>query len=164
MELLTPHIGTIFWTAVTFVAVLLILYKYGWNPILSLLEEREQRIKESLETAAKLQDQAKRAEEERHQIIESATKAAFDLLIEGRLQAEKQSQEILQKAQQEAAALLDRARAEIERSRDEAIQDLQRMAVELSLAATEKLIGKSLSVEEHQALIQEALQRMERLN
>lgn len=164
MELMTPHVGTIFWTAVTFVAILALLYKYGWNPILALLEERERRIKESLETADRLQQQAKENDEERRRIIESARKEAHDLMIAGRLAAEKIRDEILVKAQAEANAGLERAKREIEASREQALSDIRTLAVELSMAATEKLIAKSLTVDDHRRMIDESLTQLEQMN
>ena len=55
MELMTPAGGTIFWTTLTFLLLLFALTKVGWKPILSMLDEREKKLKESLELA----DQAK---------------------------------------------------------------------------------------------------------
>ena len=49
MELLTPNLGLVFWTAVSFGIVLWLLSKYAWGPITSALKEREESIKEALE-------------------------------------------------------------------------------------------------------------------
>ena len=60
MELLTPNLGTFFWTAATFVLLLVILKKVAWGPILQTLAERETRIKEALEKAGYTPPQAAR--------------------------------------------------------------------------------------------------------
>jgi F-type H+-transporting ATPase subunit b len=46
--LLDPHLGTILWTIITFVVVLLILKKFAWPQLLASLDEREQRISDAI--------------------------------------------------------------------------------------------------------------------
>ena len=53
MRLVTPDIGTIFWMLLMFIAVLLILRKFAWKPILNALRNREQSIEDSLRSADK---------------------------------------------------------------------------------------------------------------
>ena len=48
MELLSPNLGTIFWTVLTFILLILFLKKLAWKPILKVLDDRENRIKSSL--------------------------------------------------------------------------------------------------------------------
>ena len=50
--LLDPHLGTILWTIITFVVVLLILKKFAWPQLLASLDEREQRISDAINSAA----------------------------------------------------------------------------------------------------------------
>jgi F-type H+-transporting ATPase subunit b len=164
MELMTPHIGTIFWTAVTFIALLVILYKVGWKPILAILEERERKIRESLQTADRLQQEAKKSAEERQKVVDSGKKEVQEILNAGRTAAETIRDEILKKAQDEANGMVDRAKREIEAERDEALRDIRKLAVELSMAATEKLIGKSMTAKDHEKLINDSLAKMEQLN
>lgn len=164
MELLTPHVGTIFWTAVTFFVILFILYRYGWNPILQLLDERERKIRESLETAEQLKVQAERSAEERRRIIEAAQKEAMGIIESAHTAAEKLRQEIVAKAQQDAAAQLEHVKQEIQAMREQALRDIRQTAVELSLALTEKVIGTSLDRRAHESLIDETLAEIGKLN
>ena len=49
--LLDPHLGTILWTIITFVVVLLILKKFAWPQLLASLDEREHRISDAINSA-----------------------------------------------------------------------------------------------------------------
>ena len=53
MDLLTPSIGLIFWTAIVFIILLVILRAYAWKPILNAVKEREKSIEDSLNAAKK---------------------------------------------------------------------------------------------------------------
>ena len=164
MELMTPHGGTIFWTTVTFVALLLIMWKIAWKPILQALNERETKISESLNAADKAKQDVEKALANQHDLIAESKKEAQQIIDKSRKSAELVKDEILQKANTDSENLLANAKREIELSRDEAIKEIQNLAVDLSMAATQKLIGKALDKSEHKALIQNSMKKMEDLN
>ena len=51
MDLVTPEFGLIFWTLITFLALLFILKKFAWKPILGAVSERDQGIRDALASA-----------------------------------------------------------------------------------------------------------------
>ncbi len=57
MELVTPGIGLLFWMLIMFSAVLFILGKFAWKPILQILKERETTIEEALNSAKKAKEE-----------------------------------------------------------------------------------------------------------
>ncbi len=59
-ELLSPEPGTMIWTAVTFVVLLIVLGKFAWRPLLDALEKREKSIQNALESAAALKAEAEK--------------------------------------------------------------------------------------------------------
>jgi F-type H+-transporting ATPase subunit b len=160
MELMTPHGGTIFWTAVTFICLVLILSKFAWRPILQTLEEREKRIRESLDAAEKARVASQKTLEEQSQIIDAARREAQEILARTRKAADTAREEMLKKAGSEAEHLVEKARREIELSRDRAIEEIRGLAVELSMSATRRLIGKSLDPKDHEALIEQSLKNI----
>jgi len=164
MELMTPQGGTIFWTTVTFVALLLIMWKSAWKPIIQALNERETKIKESLNAADKAKQDVEQALADQQDLIAVSKKEAQEIIDKSRKSAEMVKEEIIEKAKTEAGNMLTNAKREIELSRDQAIEEIQGMAVELSMAATKKLIGKALDKSKHEALIQDSLKKMEDMN
>ncbi len=164
MELMTPHGGTIFWTTVTFVALLLIMWKIAWKPIIQALNERETKIRESLNAADKAKQDVEKALANQQDLIAESKKAAQEIIDKSRKSAELIKDDVLQKANAEAENMLANAKREIELSRDKAIEEIQNLAVDLSMAATQKLIGKTLDKSDHNALIQESMKKMKDLN
>ena len=51
--------GLFFWQLLIFIGLILILKKFAWKPILDTLNERENSIKESLESAQKAKEEAR---------------------------------------------------------------------------------------------------------
>jgi F-type H+-transporting ATPase subunit b len=164
MELMTPAGGTIFWTTLTFLLLLFVLTKVGWKPILSMLDEREKKINESLELAEQAKIASQKTLAEQTQILDAARKESQEIMARNRKAAETTKDEILKKANAEAEQLIAKAKREIDLSRDKAMEDIRDLAVELSMNATAKLIGKSLDAKDHQSLIDESLEKLGTLN
>jgi len=160
MELLTPNPGTIFWTVVTFVLLLFVLKKMAWKPILQFLDEREERIQNSLDQADGAKKEAEKLLSEQQTLLDTARKESQQIIAKSRKAAETAKEEILKQAQSEAAQLLKKAKREIDLSREKALEDIRNLAVELSLAATSKMIGKSLDKKEHMALVDESIDQI----
>lgn len=164
MELLLPNLGTFFWTALTFVILLLILKKTAWKPILDMLEEREQKIKESLEKADAAQKETEAALAKNQEIMDQAKKEAQELLSKSRKMAESTKEDIVKKADDEATKIVSKAKKEIALEKEKAIDDLRSQAAELSVMIASKIIGKSLSVDDHKEIIESSLKNMVEAN
>ncbi|RMD93687.1 MAG: ATP synthase F0 subunit B [Calditrichaeota bacterium] len=160
MSLLNPNTGTIFWTALTFLFLLWALRKLAWKPLLSALNERENRIRESLEKAEEAQKQAEKNIEEYQKMLEKARQESQALIEKGRKTAESVREEIIQNAREEASRLLERAKKEISLEREKAVDEIKKLAVDISLIATRKAIGKALTPQDHKMLIDEALKEI----
>jgi len=142
---------------VNFGILLFILWKFVLPPVQKMLDERRQRIQESLEAADRMRLQAQETE----RLLE-------DQRAEGRRQAQQivaQAQEIARRieadahvqAQANAEALLVRARTEIQLERDGAIAELRREFAEITVSAAEKVINQSLDRQSHRRLIDDVL-------
>lgn len=164
MSLLSPELGTIFWTALTFITLLFVLKKIAWGPILQTLEDREKRIKEALEKADAAQQETEEAMAKQQEIMENARKEAQELLSKSRKTAESTKEEILQKARSEAGGMLEKARREIDLEREKAVEAIKKQTAELSIMVASKLIGRSLSKEDHKDIIEDSMKKMREAN
>lgn len=161
MELLTPTVGTLFWTGLTFLLLLLVLKKMAWGPLLQMLDERETKIKESLEKAEQAQKETEAALARNQEIMEQGKREAHELLSKSKKTAEATRDEIVKKAEAEAEKMLDKAKREIDQEREKALEELRNGAAELSVMIASKLIGKTLSQEDHKDIIENSLRKME---
>ncbi len=153
MDLLSPDSGTIFWTVLTFILLLLILKKYAWKPMLKMLEDRENKIKVALYQAEHDQKEAARLLEEQRALLEKAHRDSIELMNESRKNAEASRKELIEQARIEADRILERARQEIDLSKDAAIQEIKQYATEIAILAAQKVVGETLSKEQHLKLV-----------
>ena len=141
------------------VAILLgLLYLVAYKPIMRMLDERSRRIKESMEQADAIKEQAARAEEEVKKQVEAASKEGQKRVAQAVKIGEEVKKKAQQEARQEAETLIVRARSEIQRERDEAIDELRKEVADLTILAAGKVIERSLDKKAHRELIEKVLE------
>lgn len=160
MDLLTPDSGTLFWTVITFILLLLILKKYAWKPILKTLYDREIKIKDALDKADRDQKDAQKLLEEQRQLLEKARRESSQIIIESKKNADASRKELLEQARTEADRLLERAKHEIEHSKESAIEEIKQHTVNIALLAAQKVVEESLSPEKHLHLIEKYVKEL----
>ena len=142
---------------VNFTFLLLVLRLVVYKPILKMLDERRERIREGLSAADRGREQAIEAERRAQEQIETARREGQTIVQNAQAVAQRVQEEARQQAQQQTEVMLERARSEIQLERDGAIAELRKEFAELTISAAEKVIGQSLDHSAHQRLIEQAL-------
>ena len=139
----------------TFLIIMLKLLVYG--PVLKMLDERRERIREGLSAADRGREQAIEAERQAQEQIEAARREGQQIVAQAQQIGQRLQEEARQQALTQQEAMLERARSEIALERDSAIAELRREFADLTITAAEKVIGQSLDRTAHQRLIEQAL-------
>ena len=160
-SLLNVNPGLIFWTTLTFLLLMFILYKLAWKPILTAVGNRENHIRDSLEKADKMQKEAEEKLESYQQMLENAKKETQEILNNGRKTAEAFREESLTKSKEEASRILEKTKKEISLEREKALAEIRRLVVDLSLAAASKLVERSLTGPDNQKIVENYLKEMD---
>ena len=142
---------------VNFVVLLIILRLVLYKPVLRMLDERRERIREGLSAAERGREQAEQANRDAQAQIDAARREGQQIVAQAQQVALRLQEDARQQAQRQGEAMLERARSEIQLERDAAIAELRREFADLTIAAAEKVIGQSLDRAAHQRLIEQAL-------
>ena len=161
--LITPHIGLIFWTLVTFLLLLFLLSKFAWGPILGAMNAREEGIKDDLENARREREDAQRLLEEHRALINLARKERADAVEAGRRDAERLKAEILDEAGKQRQQLMKQAEKQIDAGLRQARAELKGEAADLAIQAAGKLMGKNLDDATQRRLVENYLTDLERM-
>ncbi|MEE9367145.1 MAG: F0F1 ATP synthase subunit B [Dehalococcoidales bacterium] len=148
---------------VNVVILLVVLYFVAYKPVMRMLDQRSKRIKDSMEQADAIKEQAARAEEEVKKQLAAAGKEGQKRIAQAAQAGEEIREKTKQSARQEAEALIARARGEIQRERDEAISELRKEVADLTITAAEKVIDRSLDKKAHRELIDKVLEESDAL-
>ncbi len=147
----------IFWEIVSFAALLFILAKYAFPPILQILDERERKIRESIEAAERQRVEAERRMAEYDAKMKAAQKEAEELVAQAKARTQQMMEENERRMSAEAERIKAGAAREIEQERRKAVEDVRRYAGELGLRVAEKVLERSLTDADHKRLADEAL-------
>lgn len=159
-SLFTGDLGNIFWSLVTFFAVLFVLGKFAWKPILGALQQREEFIRSSLEQAKQDREAAESSLKGYEAKLASARQEATEIVAEGRRDAEAVKRKIEQDAKESTAAMLERAKREIGIATDTAIKELYEVTGTLATNIASRIISKELDASDHERLIAESIREL----
>lgn len=153
--------GLMIWTIICFAIALYVLKRWAFGPIQSTIDERRERIRQSLAEADHAREEARKLLEEHRKLI---------------AQARQQAEEIRNEVRRDAEALRDRVREEVEIDRRRRLQEtlrqieaetarslaqIRREVAELTLLAASKVTGKVLDSDDQRRLIDEAIESLD---
>lgn len=137
-------LGLFFWQTLLFVALLLLLKKFAWKPILDAVNERETSIKDSLSAAEKARRDMEAVQADNKRILKEARAERDALLAE----AKTASVQIVNQAKEDAKAAADKITAQaqetIQNEKIAAINELKGQVASLSIDIAEKVLQTEL--------------------
>jgi len=150
----------IFWEVLSFAILFFVLYKYAFPGILGMLEEREKKIKDSLDQADRHRSEAERKLKEYEAKLSMAAKDAEGILAAAKERAQRLMEENEQRMTVEAERIKGEATREIDHERRKAIQDIRAQTTDLVLMVAEKVVLRSLNEADHRKFADEALEAL----
>jgi len=145
MDLVTPELGLIFWTALSFLILLFILGKFAWKPILNSVNEREQGIREALNEADKARQEMQDLKSDNEKILNEARAERDGMLKEARDIKANLIEEAKDEAKVQANKLMEQAKIAIQNEKLAAIADIKSQVANLSIDIAEKVVKDELS-------------------
>ena len=158
MELVTPQIGLIFWTTLSFFILLFILKKLAWTPLLGAVKDREASIKDALASAENARNEMANLQADNQRILKEARAERDEMLKEARDIKATIVTDAKNAAKAEADAIISAAKALIENEKVAAITELKSSVGSLSVDIAEKVLKAELKdTEKQNAYIAEML-------
>jgi F-type H+-transporting ATPase subunit b len=144
MDLVTPSIGLVFWSTISFLLLFFVLTKFAWKPITVALLERENSIDEALKSADNARKQMEKLTADNEKLLNQA-RAERDAMLkdandikEGIIAQAKKS------AGDEGAKIIANAKASIEQEKVAAMNELKTQVALLSVDMAEKILRKKM--------------------
>jgi F-type H+-transporting ATPase subunit b len=146
---------------ISFLLLLIVLYKVMYRPLLGALEGRTAAIQQQLAEAQAARDDAQRERVAMEERIRAAHAEAQTLRERALREAAELRERLSAEARQEAARLVESAQAQVAQDVRRARAELRAEVGALATQIAERLVRKSLTDEDHQRLVREALTRIE---
>ena len=152
------HGGTLFWSVVTFLILLVVLKKVAWGPIIGALEARENEIKEALSSAEIARENAEKASKDYDNLVKKARAEAQEIITESKTTGERVREEIRETAEKEARDLINKAQIQIDAERENAVNEIKSVVVDLSIQAASKVIEKNLDSDDNKRIVKDTIE------
>jgi F-type H+-transporting ATPase subunit b len=149
--------GLMIWTIVFFLIVLYVLKRFAFGPLQKTIDERRERIAKAIEEADHARDEARHLLEEHRKLIGQAKSDAEEILAEARHIADAQRDRVKEETEADRQRRLEETRRQIEQATQQALGQIRDEIGRLSLLAAEKITRKTLTSDDQQRLIEEAL-------
>lgn len=157
MDLVTPGLGLIFWSVLTFLFLLFILRKFAWKPILDAVSEREEGIRNALLSAENAKKEMQNLKSDNEKLLADARLERDAMMKEAREIKEKMIADAKAEAQVQGQKMIEQAKAAINSEKNAAMAELKAQVSTLSLDIAEKLLKDELSNKEAQTKLVEKM-------
>ncbi|MBU1026372.1 MAG: F0F1 ATP synthase subunit B [Candidatus Margulisbacteria bacterium] len=154
--------GLIFWTIISFLILLFLLYKLVFPPLYKLLDQRKKAIEGGLAQA----EQAKHEAEDllrryQGQLAEAEKKTAL-MFDEARRKSQVLRDDTLKIAQKEAQTIIESTKSDIDAFRNKAVVSLKEEIAEIIVDVNKRLIGKTLDRSDQLRLVKTSIEELEK--
>ncbi len=161
---LTSEINPLDWqsdlalfTALVFLVLLAILWKFAWGPIAEALAKREQRIADQISAAEQANTEARQILAEYQGKLAGSEAEVREILDRGRREAEELGRQMLDKTRQDAQHEKERALREIDAATADAVKELAARSADLAIELAGKIIQSKVDRAEHARLVEQAV-------
>ena len=150
----------LFWRTVNFIALLVILIKFGAKPIGNALAGRQQQVKDELENLQAKRDAAERSYKEFESRLAGMEKEMKVVVERAIAQAETEKIKILEEAEKAAEDIKRQAEAAVQTEIVEAKRSLRDEVADQAAAMAEELIVKNLTPDDQVKITEQYLDRV----
>jgi F-type H+-transporting ATPase subunit b len=140
-----------------FILVLVLLRMLVYKPVLAMLENRRQKIQESLDYAEKVKADAALQQQDFDRRLDEARREAQSTAATAQQAAEKERQRIIAEAQDDAEKIRVAARGELDYERKQMVSELRQQVIELSMIGAQRVIGGNLDERKSRQLVENFL-------
>jgi F-type H+-transporting ATPase subunit b len=161
-KLVTPDPGLMFWTIVTFLALVWLLKRFAWGPLLAAIAEREAGLRAQGAAAQKARDEAEGIKGELAAHLAEAKAHRQEVLDRAAKDGEAVLAQFKSAAEEESRKLREKTAAELGREKDRLIVELRREVADLSVTAAERLLRRSVDPSVEKAVLDDFLKEIDK--
>ena len=142
---------------IAFLIFIALLWRYALGPLVSVIDARQERIRESMESAERMQRELKATQARNEEILQEARRDAQEIIGNARQNGEQMIVRAREEANAQADAYLKRAEETLRQETEQARQQLRQDVADLAVAAAGRIVRKELDPTTQSRLIEETL-------
>nr|WP_298990751.1 F0F1 ATP synthase subunit B [uncultured Polaribacter sp.] len=148
-------------STILLLALIGLMVKFAWKPILNSLEERESGIEDALAAAENARKEMQNLQADNERLVKEARAERDAMMKEARDIRDKMIAEAKEDAKEVTTKLIENAQESIQQEKQAALAELKKNVAELSIGIAETVIKKELSSKKDQLkLVEETLKHV----
>ena len=149
---------------ILFLALIALMVKFAWKPIMSSLEERESGIEDALAAAENARKEMQNLQSDNAKLIKDARAERDAMMKEAREIKESIIADAKDEAKEVTSKLIENAQASIEQEKQAALAEIKKNVADLSIGIAETVIRKELSSKDDQIKLVDGMLKEVTLN
>lgn len=149
-----------FWTAMAFIAFVLLAGKKIWGAMAAGLDDRAEKIKADIEEARKLREEAQHMLAEYQRKQRDAVKEAEGIVEHAKEEAERLREKAEKDLEDSLARREQQAKDRIAQAEGNAVEEVRAAAAELAVSAARKILEDKLDDKAGGALVDDAIKAL----
>ncbi|MDQ1911228.1 F0F1 ATP synthase subunit B [Paenibacillus sp. GD4] len=145
---------------VSFLVLMWLISKYAFGPLMGIMEQRRQLVKDQLDSAESNRKQADALLAEQKAALEQVRSEAKQMMEQARVTSSKQAEDIIQQAKEEASRLKQDALRDIETEKNKAVAALRSQVSAMSVLIASKIIEKQIDEKSQEQLVEQYLKEV----
>lgn len=142
---------------VAFLVFIWLLWRFAVGPIVKVLDDRQDKIRESMASAERMQAELKATQARNEEVLLEARREAQEILAASRKNGEQLLARAREEANTQAETYLTRAQETMRQETDQAREQLRQEVADLAVLAAGRIIRKELDPQAQRQLIEETL-------
>jgi F-type H+-transporting ATPase subunit b len=144
-------------STILLLALIALMVKFAWKPILNSLEERESGIEEALASAEEAKKEMQNLQADNEKLVKEARAERDAMMKDAREIKESIISEAKEEAKEVTSKLIEKAQASIQQEKQAALAEIKKNVAELSIGIAESVIKKELSSKDDQLKLVEGM-------
>lgn len=154
------HWESFVYAIVAFVVLYVLLSKYAFGPLFSIMEKRREQVLDQMKSAEQNRSEAAKLLDDQKKAIQDARKEAYELIEQARTTGVRQADEIIQQAKDESVRIKNDALKDIESEKNKAVIALRSQVSALSVMIASKIVEKQVDEKSQQELVDQYLKEV----
>ncbi len=153
--------GLMIWTLIAFAITFYTLKRVAFGPIQKTIDDRRDRIRQAVEEADSARNEARELLEQNRAILAQARSESAEILAETRKVADAQLDRAKHEVEEDRKRRLEETRKQIDAETMRAIGQIRSEVADLTVEATQRVVGKVLDSADQRRLVEEAVESLD---
>lgn len=143
-----------------FAILLLILWKFGYKPMLNFIDERRKTIEEGVENSKKAEVKLEEAEAKYQENIKQAKKEALEIMENAKELGEAKREDMIAKAKEEIGQIIDQEKSKMQAEKAETLREIKEEISGLVIETVEKVLEEKIDDKKDKELIEKTIKKV----